>query len=108
MKSQARQRIEVSILLDQSFKNEIGTDLIKMQLNNGETIDSLTMKLGRRYPKLVEIMIDPTTGEISERNRILLNGRKIRDIHTKLKHKDEISVLPPEEPAEVQPAGEKV
>ncbi|MFN4133254.1 MAG: hypothetical protein ACK4GQ_02665, partial [Candidatus Hadarchaeales archaeon] len=50
----------------------------------------------RRYPRLVEIMIDPTTGEISERYRVLLNGRRIRGIHTRLKHKDEISVLPPE------------
>ncbi|MEM2192175.1 MAG: MoaD/ThiS family protein [Candidatus Hadarchaeales archaeon] len=106
MKPPTRKRIEVSIILDPSFKEEIGTEMIKMQLDSDETMDSLVMKLGRRYPRLVEIMIDPTTGEISEKYRILLNGRRIRGIHTKLKHKDEISVLPPEQPQESYPAGE--
>jgi molybdopterin converting factor small subunit len=54
------------------------------------------MKISRRYPRLVEIMLDPTTGGLREDYNILLNGRRIRGIHTKLKHKDEISVLPPE------------
>lgn len=72
----------------------LGTDLIKVRIDDDETVDTLLMKISRRYPRLVEIMLDPITGEFREDYNILLNGRKIRGIHTKLKHKDEISVAP--------------
>ncbi len=89
--------MEVSIKLHPKFKDKIGTDQLKIPIDEDETVDTLLMKISRRYPRLVEIMLDPTTGELRETQSILLNGRRIRGIHTKLKHKDEISVLPPEE-----------
>jgi molybdopterin converting factor small subunit len=88
--------MEAFIRLHPSFKSEIGTDLIRVPIEDDETVDTLLMKISRRYPRLVEIMLDPTTGELREDYSILLNGRRIRGIHTKLKHKDEISVHPPE------------
>jgi MoaD family protein len=88
--------MEAFIRLHPSFKKEIGTDLVRVQIEDNETVDTLLMKISRRYPRLVEIMLDPTTGGLREDYNILLNGRRIRGIHTKLKHKDEISVLPPE------------
>jgi len=65
-----------------------------VQISDYETIDTLMMKISRRYPKLLEMVIDPTTGDIRTDFEILLNGRRIKDINTKLKHKDEISVNP--------------
>jgi molybdopterin converting factor small subunit len=88
--------MEAFIRLHPSFKNKIGTDLIRVSINDNETVDTLLMKISRRHPRLVELMLDPTTGELRGDYSILLNGRKIRGIHTKLKHKDEISVLPQE------------
>ncbi|MEM2637962.1 MAG: hypothetical protein QW704_01170, partial [Candidatus Hadarchaeales archaeon] len=73
---------------------EIGTCEVRVQISDYETIDTLMMKISRRYPKLLEMVIDPTTGDIRTDFEILLNGRRIKDIHTKLKHKDEISVNP--------------
>ncbi len=68
-----------------------------MPIGDDETVDTLLMKLSRRYPKVVEEVLDPTTGDIRENYDILLNGRRvqqIRGIHTKLKHKDEITISP--------------
>jgi molybdopterin converting factor small subunit len=88
--------MEAVIRLHPSFKDNIGTDLIKVRIDEDETVDTLLMKISRRYPRLVEVMLDPMTGELQESYEILLNGRKIKDIHTKLKHKDELSVMLPE------------
>jgi len=86
--------MEVVVRLHPSLKSEIGTCEVRVQISEYETVDTLMMKISRRYPKLVEMIIDPATGDLRTDYEILLNGRKIRDIHTKLKHKDEISVSP--------------
>lgn len=80
--------------LHPSLKSEIGTCEVRVQISDYETIDTLIMKIGRRHPKFVEMIIDPATGDLRKDLEILLNGRRIKDIHTKLKHKDEISVNP--------------
>jgi MoaD family protein len=89
--------MEVTIRVHPSFKHEIGTEEIKVKISDTETIDTLMMKISRRYPRLVEYVLDPTTGELRQDYTILLNGRRMRDIHTKLKHKDEISIAPPQQ-----------
>ena len=89
--------MEVIIRVHPNLKQEIGTEEIKVRISDSETLDTLMMKISRRYPRLVEYVLDPTTGELRQDYSILLNGRKMRDIHTKLKHKDEISIAPPEE-----------
>lgn len=86
--------MEVLVRLHPSLKPEIGTCEVRVQISDYETIDTLMMKISRRYPKLVEMIIDPATGDLRTDFEILLNGRRIKDIHTKLKHKDEISVSP--------------
>lgn len=90
--------MEVTVRLHADFKHQVGTDTIRVPIKEDETVDTLLMKLSRRYPRLVEIVLDPTTGEVRENCDILLNGQpiqRIRGIHTKLKHKDEIAISPP-------------
>jgi MoaD family protein len=87
--------MEVVVRLHGDFRDRAGTDTIKVSIGDDETVDTLLMKLSRRYPKVVEEVLDPTTGDVRENYDILLNGRRIlqiRGIHTKLKHKDEITI----------------
>ena len=89
--------MEVVIKLYGGFREHAGTDTIRVSINDNETVDTLLMKLSRRYPKVVEEVLDPITGDIQGNYDILLNGRRvqqIRGIHTKLKHKDEITLSP--------------
>ncbi len=88
----------VVVMLEGELSRKAGTETVRMPIDKDETLDSLLMKLGRRHPNVVERVLDPTTGELSERYQILLNSRPIRrlqGIHTKLKHKDEITIAPP-------------
>lgn len=91
--------MEVVVKLHGDLQEKAGTGTIKVPIVEDETVDTLLMKLSRRHPKVVEAILDPTTGELRENFDILLNGRRIqqiRGIHTKLKHKDEITISPPE------------
>jgi len=91
--------MEVTIKLHSSFKEKIGTDSIKVSIGDSETLDTLLMKISRRYPRIIEMVLDSTTGELREDFDILLNGRKINrmgGIHAKLKHKDEVTISPQE------------
>ena len=90
--------MEVIIRLHGDLRELAGTDMIRVPIDEDETIDTLLMKLSRRHPRVVETILDPTTGEPTESYEILLNGRRIqrmRGIHTKLKHKDEVMISPP-------------
>jgi len=90
--------MEVVVKLHGDLREKAGTDTIKVSINEDETVDTLFMKLGRRHPRVVEMILDPTTGELQENFNIMLNGRRIqqiRGIHTKLKHKDEVAIFPP-------------
>jgi len=91
----------VMVTLQGELGKRAGTGSVRLPIDNEETLDSLLMKLGRRHPSVVESVLDPTTGELSDRYQVLLNNRPVRrvlGIHTKLKHKDEITILPlPEE-----------
>jgi molybdopterin converting factor small subunit len=87
--------MEAIVKLSDDLKEKAGTGTIKVPINEGETVDTLLMKLSRRYPKLIETILDPTTGEVKGNYEVSLNGRRIRyirGIHTKLKHKDEVAI----------------
>lgn len=87
--------MEVVVRLSDELRKQAGTDTIKIPIDDDETVDTLLMKLSRRHPKLVELVLDPTTGEVKESYEILINGRRIRHlrgIYTKLKHKDEVLI----------------
>jgi molybdopterin synthase sulfur carrier subunit len=91
--------MEIIVKLHGDFCKKAGTNSIKVTIGENETVDTLLMKLSRRHPQLVETILDPTTGELREQFNILLNGRaiqRLRGIHTKLKHRDEIVISPPE------------
>lgn len=90
--------MEVVVRLCGNLREKAGTHTIRLPITGEETVDVLLMKLSRRHPRLVEEILDPTTGELKEDCNILLNGRRIQQlkgIHTKLKHKDEIAISPP-------------
>ena len=90
--------MEVIVKLHGDLREKAGTDTIKVPIDEDETVDTMLMKLSRRHPRVVEAILDPTTGELQEYFNVLLNGRRIqqiRGIHTKLKHKDEIAIFPP-------------
>jgi len=87
--------MEVVVRLSDELRKQAGTDTIKIPIDENETVDTLLMKLSRRHPKLVELILDPTTGETKITYEILINGRRIRNlrgIYTKLKHKDEVLI----------------
>lgn len=91
--------MEVTIKLHGELRVKAGTDTIRVPIHEDETVDTLLMKLSRRFPQVVESILDPTTGELGERYDVLLNGRslkRLRGIYTKLKHKDEMTISPPE------------
>lgn len=90
--------MEVVVKLHGDLREKAGTDTIRLPITEEETVDMLLMKLSRRHPRVVEEILDPTTGELKEYYNILLNGRRIqhlKGIHTKLKHKDELAIFPP-------------
>lgn len=87
----------VMVTLQGDLGKRAGTGSVRVPIDNGETLDSLLMKLGRRHPRVVESVLDPTTGELSDHYQVLLNNRPVRrilGIHTKLKHKDEVTISP--------------
>jgi len=87
--------MEVVVRLNDELRKQAGTDTIKVPIDEDETVDTLLMKLSRRHPKLIELVLDPTTGEVKGEYEILINGRRIRHlrgIYTKLKHKDEVLI----------------
>ena len=89
--------MEVIVKLHGDLREKAGTDTVRVPIGEDETVDTLLMKLSRRHPRVVEKILDPTTGELSQSYEILLNGRSIqrtRGIHTKLKHKDELAISP--------------
>lgn len=95
----SRDGMEVVVKLSDDLRKQAGTDTIKVPIDEDETVDTLLMKLSRRYPRLVESILDPTTGGVKNDYEILLNGRRIRHlrgIYTKLKHKDEVAISPSE------------
>lgn len=102
--------MHVMVTLLGDLVKRAGTGSIRVPITPEETLDSLLMKLGRRHPQVVESVLDPTTGELSDRYQVMLNNRPVRrvlGIHTKLKHKDEITIspLPPVEgPGKTTPA----
>ena len=94
--------MEVIVRLLGEFKESAGTDRVRVSIEDDETIDTLLMKLGRRHPKVVEKILDTTTGDLKDDYDILLNGRRvqqIRGINTKLKHKDEVTISPVDNPS---------
>ncbi len=87
--------MKVRISFGGALKERVGSNDITLPIEEGETIDVLLIKLGRRNPDLVESILDPRTGDLSKDFEIDLNGRSIRNIkgiHTRLKDKDEISI----------------
>ncbi len=90
--------MEVTIKIYGDLVKKAGTDTIRLPIDENDTIDALLIRLGKRHPVLLEAILDPTTGELKPYFNILLNGHQIqrmRGIHTKLKHKDELAIFPP-------------
>ncbi len=90
--------MEVTIKIYGDLVKKAGTDTIRLPIDENDTIDTLLIRLGKRHPVLLEAILDPTTGELKPYFNILLNGHQIqrmRGIHTKLKHKDELAIFPP-------------
>lgn len=87
--------MEVKVFVRGELHEKAGTGLIKVPIEDQESVDTLLIKLGRRSPNLVQTILDPRTGDLKEGCDILLNGRSIqgiRGIHTRLKDKDELTV----------------
>lgn len=87
--------MKVKIIVRGDLQEEIGSNPIKIPIEEQETIDTLLIKLSRRNPALVEFILDPRTGDLKEGFDIDLNGRSIKQIkglHTRLKDKDEVGI----------------
>lgn len=93
--------MEITVKFYGDIREKAGAESIKLSLDEGSTIDHLLIKLERRHPDLIEAILDPRTGELRPYLNVLLNGRRVRQprgVHTKLKHKDELAIFPPEMP----------
>ncbi|MBS3815620.1 MAG: MoaD/ThiS family protein [Hadesarchaea archaeon] len=91
--------MEIRVRIQGELKDKAGTESIRTPIQDRETIDTLFIKLSRRAPDLVETVLDPRTGGLSEDFDVLLNGRSIQELsglHTRLKDKDEVSITPAE------------
>lgn len=89
--------MKVKVFIQKSSESRSDAASIKIPIKERETVDTLLIKLSRRYPDFIESILDPRTGDIKEEFNINLNGRsikKIKGLHTRLKNKDEVSILP--------------
>jgi MoaD family protein len=87
--------MQITVKLLGELEKMAGTKEIKLSINEGDTIDTVFLKLSRRYPKMVESLLDPLTGEIADKYEVLLNGRYPKEgLYTKLKNRDELSLAP--------------
>ncbi len=91
--------MQITVKLSGGLEKIAGTREIKVTISEGETVDTIFLKLSRRYPRMVESLFDPITGEIAGKYEVLLNGRHLREgLYTKLKNRDELLLTPKEEP----------
>jgi MoaD family protein len=87
--------MQITVKLLGELEKIAGTKEIKLSINEGDTIDTVFLKLSRRYPKMVESLLDPLTGEIADKYEVLLNRRRPKEgLYTKLKNRDELSLAP--------------
>jgi MoaD family protein len=87
--------MQITVKLLGELEKMAGTKEIKLSINEGDTIDTVFLKLSRRYPKMVESLLNPLTGEIADKYEVLLNGRRPKEeLYTKLKNRDELSLAP--------------
>ncbi len=91
--------MNVNVKIHEDLHDESGSNTTKIPIKEDETVDTLLIKLSRRNPDVVESILDPRTGGLKEDFNIKLNGRSIKEIkgiHTRLKNKDELSIIPQE------------
>ncbi|MEM2282239.1 MAG: MoaD/ThiS family protein [Candidatus Hadarchaeales archaeon] len=87
--------MQITVKFSGELERMAGTREVKINMEENETVDTLFLKLSRRYSKVVEALLDPITGEITDKYEVLLNGRHLRDgLYTKLKNGDELTLSP--------------
>jgi len=87
--------MQITVKLFGELEKMAGTREIKISISKGDTVDTVFLKLSRRYPKIVESLLDPITGEIAGGYEVLLNGRRPKEgLYTRLKNRDELSLVP--------------
>ena len=87
--------MNVKVRVEKDIRDQGTASETNIPIKDQETVDTLLIKLSKRYPDLVESILDPRTGEINEDYNIKLNGRpidRIKGLHTTLKDRDEISI----------------
>jgi len=87
--------MNVKVIVRENLSDGSGQTDTKIPIKEGETIDTLLIKLSKRNPDVVESILDPRTGDLKDEYNIELNGRsikKIKGLHTRLKNKDEVSI----------------
>lgn len=87
--------MNVKVIVRNGPPEKSGSTDTKIPIKEGETIDTLLIKLSKRNPNVVESILDPRTGDLKDKCNIELNGRsikKIKGLHTRLKNKDEVTI----------------
>ncbi len=79
---------ELKILFHANFREITKKREIIEKIEDNCTVESVLENLAERYGKDFNEIIDPETGQISTEVLVMLNGRVIRAIDTKLKDKD--------------------
>jgi molybdopterin converting factor small subunit len=86
--------MQITVKFEGELEKLAGVREIRVSIEEGDTVDTVLQKLSRRYPRVLEILLDPITGEIAEKCEILLNGRHPRDgLYTKVKNRDELVLI---------------
>ena len=89
--------IAVKISFLSLLKDRIGVKELNMDLEDNSTVNDVFLKLFEKFGEDIKTVLVKKTGELNDHVVIMLNEKNIRsldDLNTKIKNKDEITLLP--------------
>jgi len=81
-----------------SIRDIIGSERIKLEINEKETLTSAINSILATYHGISEIVLDPETGKPRTNIRFLLNERNVelpKDAEQRVEDGDVLAILPP-------------
>ena len=89
--------ITVKISFLSLLKDRIGVKALNLDLEDNATVNDVFSKLFEKFGEDIKTVLVKKTGELNDHVVIMLNEKNIRsldDLNTKIKNKDEITLLP--------------
>ncbi|KPV64997.1 MAG: ThiS family protein [Candidatus Bathyarchaeota archaeon BA1] len=85
----------VKVLLHAAFREIAGEREILEEVGSGSTLKDILGRLGKRYGKDFNEIIDSETGEISSEVLVMVNGKSVRRTDIELRDKDTLMITVP-------------